>query len=415
MPKYRTTFRTAAGEPFPPLHIQAQIVKGKLYTRWRGPGDPHGIKGVRLLRMEPNAERPVWIVEVQPKWWDRYRALRYGGPMPADSDDAERAVEKGQIIPGSWDGLMAHFRLHNDGWKKTKQGTKDGHEIYMKRISEIIGRDKVATTKPATVKEWISKVRFGDPNATDEKKRKPRTGAAKAYYTIFGLLYDHACEPTGLAWVASNPLRGKYIEKPKTLNKAGLHTLTEPEAEALRLAHPDYASDERALLEMGVHWGARASDLMQLGWKNIVDGDIRFTPIKTETSTGAEVVLPVKGEHLLAVLAQRSKTDTYFFQQPPRGSNQYNRHKIIALKHVGWDYTRARKTWKAMRELAGITDKATLHSMRKYMATRMADRGAGPQDIADALGDTLESAMIYTQKRNKKAGAARAFNAALAA
>ena len=108
-------------------------------------------------------------------------------------------------------------------------------------------------------------------------------------------------------------------------------------------------------------------------------------------------------------------TDTYFFQQPPKGSNQWNQHKIVAFRHAPWDYTRARKTWKAMRELAGIGDKPTLHSMRKCFATRMANAGANPQDIADALGDTLESAMIYTRLRDKRAGSARAFRAALVA
>jgi integrase len=414
MPKYRTTFRTAAGESFPPLHVQAQIVKGKLYTHWRGAGDRCALKGARLLRMEPNGEGPIWIVECAAKWWNVYFALRHGKPLPAD-EGAEPVVEPGHVVPGSWDALMAHFKLHNDGWKKLKKRTSDKHSIYMGRISEIIGTDKVATTKPATIKEWISKVRFGDPNASDPKKRAPRTGAAKAYYTIFGLLYDHAMDPHGLAWVAGNPVRGKYIEKPKTLNKAGLHTLTEPEVEKLRAAYPDYASDERALLEIGIAWGARASDLALLGWKDIAGGEITFTPIKTENSTGAVVVLPVKGEHLLAVLAHRSKTDTFFFQQPPKGSNQWNRHKIVAFKHEGWDYTRMRKTWKEMRELAGIGDAPTLHSMRKCFATRMANKGANPQDIADALGDTLASAMIYTEKRNKRAGSARAFNAALAA
>jgi integrase len=413
MPKYKTTFKQSNGEPFPPLHVNAMIDRtGVLRTYWRGPGDRRTIRGARLLRMVPNTEQPTWIVEAPQKWWDAYFALRHGKPMPVAAD-AEPVVEKGRLVPGSWDALIAHYKLHSDGWKKMDPGsTQAGYLPYINRISELLGSCKVAQTEAATIKEFISKVRFGDPNAKDEKKRKPRPGAARMYYTVFGLLYEHArLDLNGLKWVVVNPVRD--IKKPTSLNKTGLHTLTQ--VEAARRAYPDYASDERALLEIGCAWGPRAGDLMQLGFKNIDGGFVTFTPEKTEHSTGAEVVLPLKGEHLLAVLAHRSTTDTYFFQQPPKGANQWNRHKLLAFKHEPWDYTRARKTFKAMRELAGIGDEPTLHSMRKYFATRMANAGASLTDIADALGDTEESARVYVQKRDKRAGSARAFNAGLAA
>jgi integrase len=391
----------------------APSIRRKPYREWRGKRLPDGARVYydrhRRLRSYygPRGSQMGFCPGVEPftkPWWDGYLALRDGRPLPMPE-----VVEKGKVVPGSWAVLIAHFKEHNDGWKKMDaDSTQRGYLPYMNRISEIIGPYKVAKTEPATIKEFISKVRFGDPNASDEKKRKPRPGAARMYYTIFGLLYEHACDPNGLAWVAVNPMRGKFIEKPKTLNKDGHHTLTEVEVEALRLAHPDYASDERAFLEIGMHWGPRAGDLMQLGFKNIEAGFVTFTPEKTKNSTGAEVALPVEGEHLLAVLAHRPKTGTFFFQQPPKGSNQWNRHKIVDLSPRCWDYTRARKTWKEMRERACIGEEAVIHSMRKCFATRMANAGASLTDIADALGDTEESAKIYVQKRNKRAGAARA-------
>jgi integrase len=236
------------------------------------------------------------------------------------------------------------------------------------------------------------------------QKRTEKNGAAIQLHRVFGLLFEHARRD--LHWIEVNLARD--IAKPKSKNKNGHHTLSDAEVEKLRTAHPDYASDERTFLEIGIAWGPRAGDLCQLGWKNIEHGLISFTPEKTRHSTGAEVTLPVTGEHVAAVLAQRSKTDTFFFQQPPKGSNQYNRDKLVALNPKPWDYSRARKMWKEMRERAGIGDEPTIHSMRKAFATRMANKGANPQDIADALGDTLASAMIYTKKRDKRAGAARA-------
>jgi len=407
MKHYKSTFRLTNGEPFPPRHVNAKIdPSGVLRAYWRGPGYeelPRGaatIPGVRLLRMVQNTVHPAWVVEVTARFWDTYRWLRHGGPQPA-ANGAEPVVGKGGLVPGSWDALISHYKAHSRSWNEDKSAkTQKGYDTYLNLISRVLGPHKVAKTRQEDIEALIA------------TKRTDRNGGAKQLRTTLAMLCEHA-RKAPLKWIEANPVRD--IAKPKSKNKLGLHTLTEAEVETVRRAYPDHASDERALLEIGVAFGPRAGDLCRLGWKNIANGVISFMPDKTEESTGAEVVLPVEGEHLLAVLAHRSKTDTYFFQQPPKGSNQWNRHKIVVFKHAPWDYTRARKTWKAMRELAGIGDKPTLHSMRKCFATRMANAGANPQDIADALGDTLESAMIYTRLRDKRAGSARAFRAALAA
>lgn len=150
--------------------------------------------------------------------------------------------------------------------------------------------------------------------------------------------------------------------------------------------------------------------MLQLGWKNIEGGVISFLPEKTRTSTGKTVHLDAtahngnNGEHLAAVLALCAKSDTYFFQQPPRGSNQYNRHKIVAFKHLPWSYTRLEKDlrlkWKPL--VPGIAADATAHGLRKTFATMMADRDVELLNLASALGDTPESAMIYIKKRNER-------------
>jgi integrase len=378
--------------------------KRKPYREWRGKRLPPNVHVYydRLGKLRNyyrvGAAKMAFGPGIEPlskEWWEGYLAAKAGDPLPIPGRG-----EKVQTRPGSWTGLIAHYKLNNTGWRAMKAGsTQAGYLPYLDTISRIFGPHKVAMTEARHVKELIAKVQYGDPDAADEKRRKPRPGTARILRTVFSLLFEHARRD--LHWVGVNPVRD--IEKPKLLNKAGHHTLTETEIEALRRAHPDYASDERAFLEIGIACGARAGDLCGLGFKNIAGGVVSFTPVK-ENSTGAEVVLPVEGEHLLAALTHRSKTDTFFFQQPPRGSNQHNRQKLIALKPEPWSYTRARKTWKDMRDRAGIGDEPTIHSMRKCFATRMANSGANPQDIADALGDTLASAMIYTQKRDKRAG-----------
>ena len=402
---YRSTFRQADGAPFPPLYVNAKVDGGVLRAYWRGPGYrdlPRGgatLPGVRLLR--------TGCVEASAKFWDRYNWLRYGKPVP----NAAGSEEPGVIISESWDALIVHYRLKNAKYKRLGKKAQHDRNIILNKIGLIYGAGKVAKTEARHLKELLDKIEFGDPAAKEKKARKPRAKAAAVYRLVFGMLFDHA--RVELGWVQTNPIRD--IEKPKGLNPDGHHTLTEGEVRALRAVYPDYASDERCLLELGCGWGARAGDLLQLGWRDIEDGFVTFTPGKTEHSTGAIVTLPAEGEHLLAVLAHRSRTRRFFFQAPPKGSNQWgNRNKIVELNPKCWGYRRAWDMWKAMCERAQVSD-ATMHSMRKYFATRMIDAGANPQGVADALGDTLESAMVYFKKRDKVKGAARAFRAGLAA
>jgi integrase len=409
MPKYRSTFQQPDGTPFAPLYVNVKIDGGVLRAYWRGPGYrdlPRGgatIPGVRLLR--------TGRIEASAKFWDRYNWLRYG-KRPPDADDLETANEPGAIVSESWDALIAHYRLHNAPYRRLGKKARHDRDIVLHKIGMNLGGKKVAKAELRHLKELLDKIEFGDPTAKERKAREPRPSAAIAYRLVFGMLFDHARTPLG--WVQANPIRD--IEKAKRPNKDGLATLTEASVRALRAAYPDYASDERALLELGCGWGARAGDLLSLGWKNVEDGMITFCPTKTKESTGAVVTLPVEGEHLLAVLAHRPKAARYFFQAPPKGSNQWNQDWVVELNPKCWGYRRAWELWKGMRETAGITDTdVTLHSMRKYFACRMIDNGARVQGVADALGDTLESAQIYFAKRDKVKGAVEAFRAGLAA
>jgi integrase len=168
----------------------------------------------------------------------------------------------------------------------------------------------------------------------------------------------------------------------------------------------------RRFLEMEIAWGARASDLVLLGWKNIDAGVLTFTPMKTRISTGKVVHVDAtdqngnNGEHLAAVLALCPKNETFFFQKQPLGSNQHR--KIVAFKHEPWSYEWLRERVGEWRAIAGVSDKCTAHGLRKTFAIMMADRRVELLDLATALGDTPESAMIYIRKRNERLASLRA-------
>lgn len=392
--KYKTSFVQLDGSPLP-LYTHPTLVHGVLRIYYRHPA-------VKLARGEGTIKgailRAGGKVELSRAWWDKYQNLRYGTRLP-DADDA--AVEPGGIVPGSWDALIAHFEHNSAQWRRNKASTKAGTRIYLKKIGEAFGPYKVAKTTAVAIKTLIDRKEFGDP-ATGTK---PAPSGARLLRTTFHMLCEHARKPP-LSWIATNPIAD--IDKPRSTNPKGHRTWLESEVNAWRLAFPDPASDARRFLEIGLAFGARAGDLMSLGWKNIEDGVLSFTPEKTERSTSAEVHLEVRGSNLLAVLAHCPKNQTYFFEQPPAGFNQWtDPAKLVALRAKPWSYTRLRKSFAGWRSDAGLADHCVIHGLRKLFATRMANAGASVQDIADALGDTVESAQIYIQARDRRKGAAR--------
>lgn len=383
MPKYRQTFRLIDGGPLPDYVHPLLDRTGVFRTYYRR-------EGIELKRGEGTIRGAKLLaggrVELSRGWWSYYRHLNNGTPLPADSEDDPVNVGGG-IVPGSWDALIAHYEAHNPKWRdEIKPRTKKARRVYFKVISGAIGTQKVVTSLKAEA-----------PKILINKRAKGKLDLWKT----FAVLCEHAINE--LKWFETNPIR--KIEKPKSLNKKGHHTMTEPEIAAYRVVHWDYASDERAVLEMGLAWGARANDLLRLGFKDIEGDVISFTPEKTENSTGAEVHLKVRGEHLLKVLAARprGKGHTFFFQKSGKLAAAHPEPRTYDSLSKMWDKARAAVPFKD-----GNLDHCVLHGLRKAFATRMSNAGAETQDIADALGDTYKSALIYTQERDRKRGAQRA-------
>lgn len=403
MAKYKIRFQTVEGGPLP-VHVHPQVVKGRFYTHFNGPNfvpakrGEGSIKGATLLRSGR--------VQLSQGWWDSYYALLRGAPLPETA-----AVEPGRVVPGSWEALINHYKAHSTKWLTAGPTTQSNYRPYHDSIIRAMGRLQVAKTLDA-IEPHIHAKQFGVAGKVEAAPM-----AAKDLRTVFNMLCEHA--RTKLKWIAVNPVRD--IEKPKSANKDGLHTWTESEVAFWRRAFPDYASDARAILEIDLAFGARASDLLQLGFKNITGDEISFQPKKTKQSTGRWVHLEASenvrdGEHLMAVLAARNPDQRYFFQQPPKGFNQYSAGSPgVTSLPLPRSYTWLTKEWGKWRAqvaaLPGAPDgiaQCTPHGLRKCFATRMADAGASLTDIADALGDTEESARIYVKARNSRKGAKRA-------
>jgi hypothetical protein len=157
--KYRSTFRQTNGEPFPPRYVNAKVNGGVLRCYFRGPHGKGTIKGARLVR--------TGFVECSARWWDTYWSLRHGKSLPVE-DGAEPVVEKGGLVPGSWDALIAHYKAHNIGWKEMGEKTQNGYLIYQNHISRVIGSHGVAITD--------FEVGHGQPGARHQKAEVEKQG-----------------------------------------------------------------------------------------------------------------------------------------------------------------------------------------------------------------------------------------------
>lgn len=378
--KYKQTFRATDGGPLPEYVHPLIDRTGVFRTYYRNPA-------VELKRGEGTIRGAKLLaggrVELSGAWWAYYRHLNDGAALPADSE-IDPVIASGGVVPRSWAALINHYEAHNDKWLNAiKPNTKKARRVYFNVICEAIGDQEIERS-----------IKNECPKTVIDNRAKGKLDLHKT----FAVLCEHAIS---IKWIGSNPMR--QIAKWKSLNKKGHHTMTEVEVAAFRAAHPDYASEARRVFEIGLAWGARARDLLDLGWKNIEGDTISFTPIKTENSTGAEVHLPVRGEHLLRVLEHcpNGKGHKFFFQKSGT---------VAAARPEPRTYDALSKDWDKWRAAADL-DHVVLHSLRKTFATRMANAGVPVQDIADALGDTVDSAMIYIKARNRKAGARRAAEA----
>jgi integrase len=410
MPKYKSTFKTLRGERFPPLNVNAKVDdRGVFRVYYRGKGPIDGAKLVKAPIWEGEGKgngkirRPVvvqGIVDAPQAWWDQYYAMKWDRTVPGED-------EKDRVIQGTWEHLWNRFQATRHWETKVGKSARKNHRTSANQILPLMGAVKVKQTRPERIEQMIQKKEVGYKKA-DGTVVPPAPMGARGLRQTFLQLGDLAVK---LGWIVKNPVAD--IEKPRTANPKGHRTWSVEEVEKARATYPIANEDgtgnlTRRLVELGVAWGPRAGDLVRLGWQDIKDGILTFTPAKTRISTGAEVHLNAtaqntnNGEYLAQVLALCPKSERYFFMKEPRGSNQYRKGRVVDLHPQPRSYNWVEEQMKTIRAEAGLHPKCTSHGLRKHFATLMADRDVPLTQIASALGDTEASALIYVKERDKR-------------
>lgn len=220
----------------------------------------------------------------------------------------------------------------------------------------------------------FAQCRVRDVAALMDRKEGPHAAntVAKRLSSLFA--YAQAQE-----LMTHNPAR--HVERRK-ITGDGYHTASEAEVAAYRARHPS-GTRERLALELAINIGPARQDLCRLGWQNVEGGTIRYTRHKTRIA--AE--LPILPE--LAAELRHVPRDRLLFLITAEG-------RPFTVEGFGGAF----REWC---DRAGLT-RCTIHSFRKFAATRLAEAGASEFQIMAVLAhSTPKEAARYTKAASRKA------------
>jgi integrase len=342
-----------------------------------------GVK-IGTMKAEPFTER----------WRQEYYAIMAGQPLPANEDE-ENAPQPGRVIPGSWEDAIRKDKasLQDRGkhlaWYGLKPRSQENIDKFYPKIIEFMGQRKIATTPQDVLKDWVA------------KKAKDAPGSARNLCSALRRLTSLAVE---LGWCQHDLMHG--VARPKLRKRAGGksgYTTITPEG----LAHymEVHAGNSDAIWALAARaWGcgARSGDFRQLGWKNISTDEygqrwLKFTPTKTDTSTGVAVKLPIDDYRFVDALATRDPNAPFFLTG--RGGKP-------------WPAQRLQRAFRGWATEAGLPVDDKMHGLRKSFACWLLSKGVSIEGIAAALGDTVDSVRVYIQDFNRDQAAANAIRQA---
>jgi integrase len=145
----------------------------------------------------------------------------------------------------------------------------------------------------------------------------------------------------------------------------GFHTLSEAELARFRAVYP-LGTTERLAMELMVNLGVRRSDLVKLGWKNLVGDRIGFMPEQGSGRYAQSLSLPITEE-------LREALDAIAHDQPTFLITEYG--KAFSSNGFG----------NKMRQWcndAGLPE-CSSHGPRKASATILAEAGATEHQLAN--------------------------------
>lgn len=236
---------------------------------------------------------------------------------------------------------------------------------------------------------------FGDKSAVTikakhiEKLMEARAAKPDSANGLRKVLREMMKVAVKLEWRENDPTQGVKKIKPK--KKGGFHRWTEAEINRFEARHP-VGTRARLAMALGLYTGQARQDVIAMGEQHVTDEVLDWVRLKTEDKTGLELAIPVHPELRRVIDATRSG------------------HLTFIVTEFGAPFTAAGfGNWFRERCNEADLPHCSFHGLRKAAATRLADVGCDPLEIAAITGHaSLREVQRYTETRDRKRAAGRA-------
>jgi integrase len=181
------------------------------------------------------------------------------------------------------------------------------------------------------------------------------------------------------------------ITKVKPKSKKGFHRWTEAEIKQFEARHP-IGTKPRLAMALGLYIGQARQDVVAMGPQHIANEVLNWTRMKTETTTGIELSIPVHPDLRKIIDATPSGHLTFLITEF---------HKPFTEAGFGnW--------FREQCDMANLRH-CTFHGLRKAASVRLAEALCTPHEIAAITGHaSLKEVTRYTQTADRKRLAASA-------
>ena len=279
------------------------------------------------------------------------------------------------ILSGKLDVYLTHLRIE----KGLSDNTIDGYGLDLRRFLDYLYSRKIQYFYLIDIK-FLSQYIFMLYDLGLAPSSIHRN--ISALKGLFRFLNDEG-------EIKSNPT--DLLEAPKIMRRIP-HVLSQPEIEQI-LEQPDLSGvlgyRDRTMLEFAYATGARVSEILKMGIKNI-NFEIDFVQI-SHGKGNKERLVPL-GSIAKKYLLQ------YLQKYRPRLHKPHRSHEVLFLSKNGKPLTRM-AYWVILKKYvtqAGIEKHVSPHTLRHSFATHLLDGGADLRAVQEMLGHAdISTTSIY--------------------
>jgi integrase len=341
--------------------------------RWvHGFIDRHG-KPRYYFRRDGFKKVPLPGLPWSPAFMAAYEAATAGQPAQ---------IGVGRVVPGSIRAVAASYYMNSPDYLDMKATSQRVRRNIIEKFCRELDRDgrPLGDKRAASLQaEHIVKLM-----AARAAKPESANGLRKALRALM----RHAVT---LKLRGDDPTRD--VKAIKSKNKSGFHRWSQDEIAQFEARHP-IGSKPRLAMGLGLYFGQARQDVVAMGTQHVRNEILHWTRLKTETTTALELFIPVHPELCEIMDATPS------------------RHLTFLVTEFGKPFTAAGfgNWFREQCDMAGLHH-CTFHGLRKAAASRLAEIGCTPHEIAAITGHaSLKEIERYTKTADRKRLAASAID-----